>query len=90
MTFASPHVETGVLDIKIQAASVDTGSGMKNSKLKGRDFFDAELSPLITFRSTKVVQTGPATFEVDGDMFTLWFRAEFDFEALHGALVETD
>ena len=23
-------------------------------------------------------------------ILTLWFRAEFDFEALHGALVETD
>ena len=30
------------LDIKIQADSVDTGSGMKNSKLKGKDFFDNE------------------------------------------------
>jgi polyisoprenoid-binding protein YceI len=70
LTFASPHVETGVLDIKIQAASVDTGNGMKNGKLKGKDFFDVEHNPLIAFRSTKIVQTGPATFEVDGD-FTI-------------------
>jgi polyisoprenoid-binding protein YceI len=70
LTFASPEVETGVLDIKIQAASVDTGSGMKNGKLKGKDFFDVEQSPLITFKSTKIVQTGPNTFEVDGD-FTI-------------------
>jgi polyisoprenoid-binding protein YceI len=70
LTFASPHVETGVLDIKIQAASVDTGNGLKNGKLKGKDFFDVEHNPLIAFRSTKIVQTGPATFEVDGD-FTI-------------------
>ena len=31
MTFTSPDVSTGVLDIKIQADSVDTGSGMKNT-----------------------------------------------------------
>jgi polyisoprenoid-binding protein YceI len=31
---------TGDLEIKIQADSVDTGSGMKNRKLKGKDFFD--------------------------------------------------
>ena len=70
LTFASPDLSTGVLDVKIQAASVDTGSGMKNGKLKGRDFFDVEQNPLITFRSTKIVQTGPDTFDVDGD-FTI-------------------
>ena len=70
LTFASPDVSTGVLDVKIQAATVDTGSGLKNSKLKGPDFFDAANNPLITFRSTKLVQTGPNTFEVDGD-FTI-------------------
>ena len=67
LTFTSPDVTTGVLDIKIQADSVDTGSGMKNGKLKGKDFFDVKQNPLITFRSTKIVQTGPDTFEVDGD-----------------------
>jgi polyisoprenoid-binding protein YceI len=56
--------------VKIQSSSVDTGSGMKNGKLKGKDFFDAENNPLITFKSTKFVQTGPNTFEVDGD-FTI-------------------
>ena len=54
------------MDIKIQAASVNTGSGMKNDKLKGKDFFDAEHDPLITFKSTKVVQTGPNTFDMPG------------------------
>jgi polyisoprenoid-binding protein YceI len=33
MTFTSPDVTTGVLDIKIQAESVNTGSGMKDGKL---------------------------------------------------------
>ena len=70
LTFTSPDETTGVLEIKIQAASVDTGSGMKNGKLKGKDFFDVERSPLITFRSTKFVKAGPHTFEVDGD-FTI-------------------
>ena len=70
LTFASPDATTGVLDVKIQAASVDTGSGMKNSKLKSKDFFNAEGDPLITFRSKKVVQTGPNTFDVPGD-FTI-------------------
>ena len=70
LTFASTDVSTGVLDIEIQAESVDTGSGMKNGKLKGKNFFDVEHNPLITFKSTKIVQTGPDTFEVDGN-FTI-------------------
>ncbi len=67
LTFTSPEVSTGVLDIKIQAASVHTGSGMKDGKLKSKDFFDVDHSPVITFHSTKIVQAGPNTFEVDGD-----------------------
>jgi len=66
LTFTSTDVTTGVLDIKIQAATVNTGSGMKNDKLKSKDFFDVEQDPLITFKSTKIVQTGPTTFDVPG------------------------
>jgi len=66
LTFTSPEVTSGVLDIKIQAESVDTGSGMKNDKLKSKDFFDVTQDPLITFKSTKVVQTGPNTFDLPG------------------------
>jgi polyisoprenoid-binding protein YceI len=66
LTFTSPDVTTGVLDIKIQAASVNTGSGMKNDKLKSKDFFNVQQDPMITFKSTKIVQTGPTTFDVRG------------------------
>jgi polyisoprenoid-binding protein YceI len=67
LTFSSGDETAGVLEIRIEAASVDTGSGAKNSKLKGKDFFDAEQNPYITFKSTKVVPTGPHTYQVDGD-----------------------
>lgn len=70
LSFTSSNVATGVLNIEIQAASVETGSRMKNDKLKGKDFFDSKQNPLITFRSTKIVQTAPTTFAVDGK-FTL-------------------
>lgn len=66
LTFTSPDVRTGVLDIKIQAETVNTGSGMKDGKLKGKDFFDVKENPLITFHSDKIVQTGPTTFDMPG------------------------
>jgi polyisoprenoid-binding protein YceI len=70
LVFPSTDVTTGILDIKIQADSVDTGSGMKDGKLKSKDFFDVQQDPLITFHSSKIVQTGPTTFDVQGQ-FTI-------------------
>jgi polyisoprenoid-binding protein YceI len=70
LTFTSPDVTTGILEVKIQAASVNTGSGMKDGKLKSKDFFDVKEEPLITFRSKKIEQTGPDSFDVVGD-FTI-------------------
>ena len=50
LTFTSPDVTTGVLDVKIQADSVDTGSGMKDGKLKGKTFS--------TLRTTRTLRSG--------------------------------
>jgi polyisoprenoid-binding protein YceI len=66
LAFTSTDVSTGVMDIKIQADSVSTGSGMKDGKLKSKDFFDVKQNPLITFHSDKIVQTGPDTFDLPG------------------------
>src|ERR1700751_3785719 len=38
LTFTSPDETTGVLEIIVDASSVDTGSGMKNGTLKSKDF----------------------------------------------------
>jgi len=70
LKFPTADVTTGQLNIQIQADTVNTGSGMKNDKLKSKDFFDVEQNPYITFKSTKCVQTGPTTFDVTGD-FTI-------------------
>jgi polyisoprenoid-binding protein YceI len=66
LVYPSTDATSGVLDIKIQADSVNTGSGMKDDKLRSKDFFDVKQDPLITFHSTKLTQTGPNTFDVLG------------------------
>jgi polyisoprenoid-binding protein YceI len=66
MKFTSTDVTTGVLDIKAAADSVNTGSHMKDDKLRSKDFFDAKNDPYITFHSSKVVPTGPNTFDIPG------------------------
>jgi len=80
LTFPSTDVTTAVLDLKISAESVNTGSGMKDNKLKGKDFFNANEDPYITFHSTKVEQTSPVTFDVQGS-FTI--RGVSKAETLH-------
>jgi len=80
LTFTSPAAESAVLDVKIQAASVNTGSGLKDKTLKGEDFFNVEQDPLITFHSTQIVQTGPETFDVQG---TFTIRGVSKPETLH-------
>ena len=83
LKFPSRDVTKGILDIKIQASSVNTGSGMKDSKLKSKDFFDVDQNPYITFKSTKVVQTSPTEFDVTGN-FTI--RGVSRPETLHVAI----
>src|ERR1700757_525094 len=70
LTFSSTDAEAGVLEVKIQADSVNTGSGMKDEKLKSKSFSTLPRDPYITFKSTKFVQTGPDTMEIQG-IFTI-------------------
>jgi polyisoprenoid-binding protein YceI len=70
ITYPSREAEAGTLDIKIRADSVNTGSGMKDDKLKSKDFFNAKEDPYITFHSTKFTETSPTTVEVQGN-FTI-------------------
>ena len=70
LVFASTDISTGVLDVKIEADSVHTGSGMKDGKLKSKDFLAVKDNPVITFHSDKIVQNGPNTFDLPGT-FTL-------------------
>jgi polyisoprenoid-binding protein YceI len=70
LVFTSTDASTGVLDIKIQADSVHTGSTSKDNTLKGEHCFDVKHNPYITFHSTKITQTSPNSFDVAGT-FTL-------------------
>ena len=68
--FTTPYVESGVLEIVVQAASVNSGSSLKNGKLKGSDFFDVKENPEIRFLSKKIINTATDAYRVEGD-FTI-------------------
>ena len=54
--------------LTIQAASIDTRNEQRDGHLRSNDFLALEEHPQITFASTAVVQTGPTSFEVTGDL----------------------
>ena len=70
------------VELKIQAASIDTRNADRDGHLKGNDFFDMEQFPEIAFASTAVVKNGDA-YAVTGDLsikgVTKPVTVEFDF-----------
>jgi polyisoprenoid-binding protein YceI len=55
-------------ELRIDAKTIDTGVDQRDEHLRSADFLDVEHFPEITFRSTKVDQTGDDTLEVIGDL----------------------
>jgi polyisoprenoid-binding protein YceI len=49
---------TARISLSIEAASIDTGIGLRDTHLRSADFFDAERFPTITFESQRVEAEG--------------------------------
>jgi polyisoprenoid-binding protein YceI len=60
--------ETGGVELRIPAASVNTGDEKRDGHLRSADFLDAATYPEIHFKSTKVTPKGKDEFVVDGDL----------------------
>ena len=64
------HPDASKVDVRIATDSVLVPNDKLKSELVGAEWLDAAKFPEITFRSTRVVKTGPDTADVTGD-FTL-------------------
>jgi polyisoprenoid-binding protein YceI len=63
--------ESATLSLNVMAASMSTGSGLKDKMVKGKDFFYVQDFPTVSFISTKVLPSDdPNNFKVQGN-FTL-------------------
>ena len=63
--------ESATLSLDVTAASMSTGSGLKDKMVKGKDFFYVKNFPTVTFTSSKVIPSSdPNKFQVQGG-FTL-------------------
>lgn len=52
--------------VSVQTASLDTGIAQRDAHVTGPDFLDSATFPLMTFRSTGVVDTGDGGFRLSG------------------------
>jgi polyisoprenoid-binding protein YceI len=60
--------EAGAIELRIPAASVNTGDEKRDGHLRSADFLDAATYPEIVFKSTKITPKGRNEFVVDGDL----------------------
>jgi polyisoprenoid-binding protein YceI len=56
------------LEIKVEAASVDTNNDKRDEHLRKPDFFNVKEHPLISFKAKKFKKQGKNTFEVTGNL----------------------
>jgi polyisoprenoid-binding protein YceI len=60
--------EDSKVDVEINAASIQTNTGMRDDHLKSADFLDVENHPALSFSSIAFRPTGSTSFELDGDL----------------------
>lgn len=63
---ANPAAST--VNLKIESASIDTGTPNRDKHLNSADFFETAKFPEITFASTKVAAKGKDAYDVTGDL----------------------
>jgi polyisoprenoid-binding protein YceI len=60
--------EHTLVNVTVQAASIDTNERDRDAHLRSADFFDVENIPALTFRSTRIQRNEGDRFAVKGDL----------------------
>lgn len=60
--------ETSSVDVEVKTDSVQTNFQQRDDHLRSPDFFETDVHPVMTFRSTDIRHTGGTSFEIDGDL----------------------
>ena len=68
VTLDPADLKSAVVDVTIDAASVDTDNDKRDGHLKTPDFFDVAKYPTITFKSTAVTPKDKETGTITGDL----------------------
>jgi polyisoprenoid-binding protein YceI len=57
-----------MLELTIDADSLDTGNKQRDTHLRSGEFFDVDQHPQTTFRSTTITNTDDGTLHVEGEL----------------------
>ncbi len=69
MTMPTGKFAEASLQLEIEAASVATGSGLRDKEVKGKNFFAVQEHPKILFASKSIVSDGsPSKYHMDGEL----------------------
>ncbi len=66
--FDEANPARSTVDVRIDAASINTRDPRRDGHLKSPDFFDAEKYPYVTFKSKRVEPTSENTGKIYGDL----------------------
>src|SRR5438094_4861973 len=75
------HPQASRIDVRIDAASIDTNEPQRDQHLRSADFFDVERFPDITFVSTRIERIDNDRFRIVGDLTLHGVTREVVFEA---------
>jgi polyisoprenoid-binding protein YceI len=68
ITLDEQNPANSTVDVKIEAASINTQNTDRDNHLRSPDFFNADEFPYLTFKSTKVEQIDDANAKLHGDL----------------------
>ena len=60
--------EASSVDVTIQTASLRTHNPQRDNDLRASNFLETDKYPTMNFKSTKIEQTGPETYNMTGDL----------------------
>jgi polyisoprenoid-binding protein YceI len=68
LTFDETTLSNSRVEAVIDVASIQTGDPNRDAHLKSAEFFDAEMFPTMSFKSTAIAQVGDGQLTVSGDL----------------------
>ena len=68
VVFDEKNPSTAEVDVRIDAASIDTRESQRDAHLRSADFFDVEKYPHLTFKSKRVADRHGNHFQLAGDL----------------------
>ncbi len=68
VNYDGKNLATAKVNATIDAKTVNTGEDKRDEHLRGKDFFDTEKFPDITFKSTGIKAKGKGKFAMTGDL----------------------